>query len=115
MRQFNILTIYKQNKFLLLPLAIIVVITIFTLLVKSYFSDTISYRWQEVSSEKQKEVSDKCLEAFYSYQMTFRHFLFNTSDRKLIAALKSQNTKKPTMRLWIIGYTKYNVEVYNPG
>lgn len=115
MRQFNIFSIYKQNKFLLLPFAIIAVILVFTLLVKSYFGDTISFRWQEVSSEKQKEVSDRCLEVFYTYQNELSAFSYSiASDRKLVAALKSQNTKKaydafednPDLN-------KYNVEIYN--
>ncbi|HEY3249911.1 MAG TPA: ATP-binding protein, partial [Ignavibacteria bacterium] len=66
-------------------------------------------------AEKQKEVSDRCLEVFYSYQNDLLVFSYSiASDRKLVAALKSQNTKKaydafednPEIN-------KYNVEVYN--
>lgn len=111
---FNI-SFFRSNRFLLLPFFLIVLIIVFVLLVKSYFTETISAAWDNVSAEKKTEVSEKCRQIFYKYQNDLSNYSLKiSSDKKFISALQSQNPKKGYEAFFDIPEAgRHIAEVYN--
>jgi len=110
-----IISSFKTNRFFLIPALIIITLIIFTILIRSYFFNSISSGWQQVSGEKSLEVSNKCLSLFYARQNELAVVSWNiVNDKKFISAIKSQNTVKAYDALFEkFNDSKFSIEVYN--
>jgi signal transduction histidine kinase len=109
------ISFFRKNRFLILPLFIIILVIVFVLLVRSYFSETISAGWESVSSEKKSEVSENCTKVFYKYQDDLSSYSLSiASDKKFVNAIRSQSSKKIYDAFFeIAASTRYSAEIYN--
>ena len=114
MFKFNITTI-KKNRFFLIPMLVILTLIIFTLIIRTYFFETITTNWKQVSDEKSVEVSEKCLSIFYARQNELIGISTNiNNDKKLISAIVSQNPVKTYDAFFDMkDQNRFSAEVYN--
>ena len=93
----------------------LIFITLLVFGVRYYFAKQIVNDWENISSEKKKEIHADCLNLFYNYQNQVSQFSYQiVRNRKLLAAVSGQNTRKAYESLYEIeNITDYNAEIYN--
>lgn len=99
-----------------LAISLFLLIVLFgTYLTGKYFEKTIADNWQNISDDRGSQIKDECIRLFNVYQHQASDFSKELiTDKKLLSALSSQNTKKTYESLFEHEKIKdYNVEIYN--
>jgi hypothetical protein len=93
----------------------LIFITLLVFGVRYYFAKQIVNDWENISAEKKKEIHADCLNLFYNYQNQVSQFSYQIlRNRKLLAAVSGQNTRKAYESLYEIeNISDYNTEIYN--
>jgi nitrogen fixation/metabolism regulation signal transduction histidine kinase len=104
-----------QFKALAVISIVIAVSLILTYITGSYFRNTINSNWDNISSEKNADIKDDCINLFDEYQKETSEFSSDiVNNKKILPLFLAQNTKKAYESLFETDkISDYNIEVYN--